>query len=230
MRRMHREAEVGRIKAVLFDLDGTLVHSEAVAIRSAQGVFERYGVRLDSAQAEAVTGKTWSAAMEEIERRVALPIPRDRLLGEILQDYRARMQSEVHPVPGCREAVEHFSLALRMGVVSGSYREEIESALQKLGIRRHFDPVLGAEDYIESKPSPEGYLKALSILGLQSSEVVIFEDSEPGVRSGLAAGCRVVLVRHCGSIRSDSPWIDKVHATIETFEGMTLEWLETIRS
>ncbi len=221
---------MARFQAVLFDLDGTLVHSEAVAIRSAQGVFEQYGVRLDAAQAEAVTGKTWSAAMEEIERRVALPISRDRLLGEILQDYRARMQSEVHPVPGCREAVEMFSAVFRVGLVSGSYREEIESALQRLGIRQHFDPVLGAEDYIESKPSPEGYLKALSILGVAPTQTVIFEDSEPGVRSALAAGCRVVLVRHCRSLRPDSPWIDQVHATIETFEGMTLEWLETIKS
>lgn len=217
-----------KFDAVLFDLDGTLVHSEAVAARTVEAVFQRHGRLLDPSISAAVTGKTWAAAMDEMEKGGALPAPRDRLLSEILDEYRLRLKTEVHPVPGSQSAVRALAARYRLALVSGSYREEILFALGMLKIVQHFDPILGAEDYENSKPAPDGYLKALSLLGVEPARAVVFEDSEPGIRSALAAGCRVVAVRHCQSISSRSPWLSKVHASVETLEPITPDSLEQL--
>ena len=220
--------------AVLFDLDGTLVHSEAVAARTVEAVFARYGRLLDPSLSAAVTGKTWAAAMDEMEKSAeiarggGLPAPRARLLAEILDEYRLRLKTEVHPVPGSEAAVRALAAQYRLGLVSGSYREEILFALGMLKIVKHFDPILGAEDYENSKPAPDGYLKALSLLGVAPSRAVVFEDSEPGIRSALAAGCRVVAVRYCQSISPRSPWLSQVHASVETLEQVSPEALERL--
>jgi HAD superfamily hydrolase (TIGR01509 family) len=215
------------IEAVLFDLDGTLVHSEAVAARTVGFVFAKHGTTLDPSHALAVTGKTWAAAMDELEKLAGLPAPRDQLLQEILEEYRVRLKTEVHPVPGSETAVVSLAARYRLALVSGSYREEILFALQKLRIIHHFDPILGAEDYLNSKPAPDGYLKALGILGVDPSRAVVFEDSEPGIRSAIAAGCRVIAVRHCGSLDERSPWLLRAHAIVDTLEDVHPGWLES---
>ncbi len=218
------------IEAVLFDLDGTLVHSEAVAARTVDFVFAKYGAVLDPSHALAVTGKTWSAAMDELERLAGLPAARDVLLQEILEEYRLRLRTEVHPVPGSENAVAQLAGRYRLALVSGSYREEILFALNMLRIVHHFDPILGAEDYLNSKPAPDGYLKALRLLGVDPARAVVFEDSEPGIRSALAAGCRVVAVRYCGSLDSRSPWLSRAHAVVDTLENVHPAWMESALS
>ncbi|MBU6375318.1 MAG: HAD family phosphatase [Bdellovibrionales bacterium] len=214
------------IRAVLFDLDGTLVHSEAVAARAVEDVFGRFGMRLQPTLAELVTGKTWTAALQELEQHVSLPLPREEFLDLIIEEYRIRLKTEVHPVPGGVEAITQLAPRYKLGLVSGSYREEILFALNKLQVIHHFGLILGAEDYLNSKPEPDGYLKALQLFGLQPQEAIVFEDSEPGIRSAIAAGCKVVLVRHCSSIRAGSPWIKQVHAQIDTLEGVTPDWIQ----
>jgi HAD superfamily hydrolase (TIGR01509 family) len=215
------------IEAVLFDLDGTLVHSEAVAARTVDFVFAKHGAVLDPSHALAVTGKTWSAAMDELEKLAVLPAARDVLLEEILQEYRLRLKTEVHAVPGSEAAVARLAAEYRLALVSGSYREEILFALNMLRITHLFDPILGAEDYPNSKPAPDGYLKALALLGVEPGRAVVFEDSEPGIRSALAAGCRVVAVRHCRSLDARSPWLARAHAVVDTLENVHPEWLQS---
>lgn len=214
------------IEAVIFDLDGTLVHSEAVAARAVAEVFARHGVMLDESHARAVTGKTWGAALDAIASRTALPaLSRDELLQQILSQYRVKLAHEVDAVPGSVEAVRSLAGGFKLGLVSGSYREEILFALGKLQIAQHFQPILGAEDYPRSKPAPDGYLSALSQMGVHPSKALVFEDSEPGIQSALAAGCQVVVVRHCQSLSPQSLWLRRAHALIDTLEGVTPQWV-----
>ncbi|MEN9723165.1 MAG: hypothetical protein RJB38_1151 [Pseudomonadota bacterium] len=221
-----RKTNGSEIRAVLFDLDGTLVHSEAVAARSVANVFSQHGVSLDERLAELATGRTWGAAFDLLEKAIALPIPKEELLKEVLQDYRMRMTTEVHPVPGSAAAVQSLASRCRLALVSGSFRQEILFALDQLQISKHFEFILGAEDYPQSKPAPDGYLKALALMQIPAHQALVFEDSEAGIRSALSAGCRVALVHHCRSLPSNSPWLEKVHARLETLEGVSAEWLE----
>ncbi|MFN7685831.1 MAG: HAD family hydrolase [Oligoflexia bacterium] len=208
------------IRGLLLDLDGTLIHSEPVAARALSEVLARYGHRLELEQADAVIGRTWQAALKILDHRLPATIGRQELLEEVLQLYRLKLSTEVAEVPGAAEAVRRLSKDFTIAVVSGSYRDEIEQALQGLGVRREVSLVLGAEDYPRSKPEPDGYLLALKRLGYHAGEVLVFEDSEPGMASGLAAGARVVAVTHCRSVPEDSPWLLRAHHLIENWNGV----------
>jgi HAD superfamily hydrolase (TIGR01549 family) len=215
---------------LLLDLDGTLIHSEPVAARSLVSVMARHGCAVDLTHADAVIGRTWKAAFEILERSVRFPIPSERLLEEVLADYRVRLANEVGEVPGAVAAIRRLAPEFRLAVVSGSFRDEIESALQKLGIRDQMQFILGAEDYPRSKPSPDGYQLALKRLGVDAKAAVVFEDSEAGIASGLAAGARVVTVTHCGSLPVDSEWAGKSHARIVDWSGVSGDWIRGLRA
>jgi len=220
--------QMAQIRTVIFDLDGTLIHSEGVAAAALISVFARYGVQLDSSHANSVVGRTWAAAFEILARQVSLPAQPARLLDETLEAYRIKLRTEVQEVPGAAAAVRRLAASFKLAVVSGSFREEVELALLKLGIRSHFDVVLGAEDYPRSKPAPDGYAMALGSLGCLPQETLIFEDSEAGIASGLASGCRVVSVAYCGSLPESSPWNARVHGTIDDWHPVTPEWVRAL--
>ncbi len=215
-------------RALLLDLDGTLIHSEPVAARSLLSVLGSHGCSIDPSLADAVIGRTWKAAFEILSGHVRFPAPPEQILEQVLADYRVRLRQEVGEVPGAVAAIRRLAPEFKLAVVSGSFRDEIESALSKLGIRSEIQFILGAEDYPNSKPAPDGYAKALGILGMDASSAVVFEDSEAGIASGLAVGARVVSVTHCGSLPQNSPWRSRVHASVVDWSGVSVDWIRSL--
>lgn len=216
-------------RVLLLDLDGTLIHSEPVAARSLISVLGQHGCSIDPQLADAVIGRTWKAAFEILSQHVCFPLPAAEILEQVLADYRIRLRHEVGEVPGAVAAIRRLAPDFQIAVVSGSFRDEIESALSKLGIRSHIEFVLGAEDYPNSKPAPDGYAKAIGMLGVDAGSAVVFEDSEAGIASGLAVGARVVSVTHCGSLPKGSPWSARVHASVVDWSGVSADWIRSLR-
>lgn len=75
----------------------------------------------------------------------------------------------------------HHSANLKSCIVSSGSMKTINIALNKFSIDHYFDFILASEDVIESKPSPEGFLKAIKISGIEPDDAIIFEDSEAGL-------------------------------------------------
>ncbi len=193
---------MAEIRAVFFDLDGTLIDSESQASEAVRQVCEEKGLKLPTFLLEKTYGKTWGAAFAEVAslhpefaRAFSGPEP-------FVARYREILRSEgVRAIPGAVEFVQTVADAgLDLCVVSGSGRAEITHALKGLGILEIFGGpsstrIFGAEDYARSKPAPDGFLKALAHVSLPPTETVVFEDSLPGVLSARAAGIRVVHVQ-----------------------------------
>ena len=94
---------------------------------------------------------------------------------------------------GARELVSLLSGAdIPVAIVSGSSRAEIKEALVELGFESQLAFYMGAEDYPEGKPAPDGYLKAARRLNVEPKDCLVFEDSEAGIASARNAGMRVV--------------------------------------
>lgn len=95
---------------------------------------------------------------------------------------------------------------IKTAVVTSSNRVKMESVYRKVpDFRLLFDEILTSEDFAESKPSPDCYLKAASRFSLNSADCVVFEDSFNGIRSGKAAGMRVVGLATTNSRESIAP-------------------------
>jgi HAD superfamily hydrolase (TIGR01509 family) len=194
------------IKTILFDMDGTLVDTELAAAKAVEACFASWNHEVRDEDAQFVTGRTWEKACEYLFSKYPPPMEKARAMEALLDSYRSRIETDLVEVPGAVIAVKDLAKEYPLALVSGSHRREILSILERLGIREHFKVILGAEDYPRSKPAPDGFLKALSLLNADPATTLVFEDSEAGVQAGLAAGLRVCVItstNHFGAKTDD---------------------------
>jgi beta-phosphoglucomutase len=184
-----------RVRAVIFDFNGTLSHDEPILLAIFQTLFAEYGRPLSAGEyfdelagrSDPEIVRTWlgadhPAVDEVIERRV--------------ERYR-ELAADGSTVPEeVREAVRYAAERVPVAVVSGAARAEIEPVLEAAGLAGHVRVLVAAEDVPHGKPAPNGYLRALELLGggLVASEVLVFEDTEAGVAAATAAGMRCIAV------------------------------------
>ncbi|MET8507141.1 HAD family hydrolase [Streptomyces sp. NPDC004787] len=176
-------------RALLLDMDGTLVNSDAVVERC----WRRWAVRhgLDPEEAlKVVHGRQGYATMA-----VLLP---DRPMAENHADNRAMLAEEtadldgVVPVPGAPAFLAALA-GLPHALVTSADRALSEARMGAAGLPMPQTRIT-AESVGASKPDPEGFLKGAAALGFEPADCVVFEDSEAGIQAGRAAGMRVVGV------------------------------------
>jgi HAD superfamily hydrolase (TIGR01509 family) len=179
----------------MFDFNGTLSHDEPILCEifcelfaeqgrplSAQEYFDELAGLSDPEIVRTWLGRDHPAVDEVIEQRSAR--------------YRARV-ADGSSVPGpVREAVSYAAARVPTAIVSGAARSEIELVVEAAGLSGLIAAIVAAEDVTDGKPSPDGYRRALALLdgAIEARDVLVFEDSEPGVASAKAAGMRCVAV------------------------------------
>lgn len=179
--------------AVLFDCDGVVADSEALAARLVAEELTARGWRMTATEAEEhFLGMALPAMRPVIEARVG-PLPA-RWAETLSLRIAEAMGREAMPVPGAIEAVQAVRRAgLPVAVASNSGRAELEAKLERLGLAEAFaGRVFSFEDVARPKPAPDIYLAAARSCGAAPAECVVVEDSLLGVRAGVAAGCRVL--------------------------------------
>ncbi|MBF4633067.1 HAD-IA family hydrolase [Agreia pratensis] len=174
-------------RAVLFDMDGTLVDSTAVVEQVWRAFASENGM---DAQAIIATGHGVRA--EDTMRRHG-PVGFDVATGaDRLFDLELAAVDGIVPVPGARAFVESLPTA-SIALVTSARRA---LALRRLEIADVPTPgvVVTAADVEHGKPAPDCYLLAARLLGVDPADAIVFEDAEAGIAAGLAAGMRTVVV------------------------------------
>jgi len=171
--------------ALLFDLDGTLVDTEALHRQAFQVVFGR-DIDMDY-YASQIAGRSNDRIMaaafpdRSVEEHLALSERKERL-------YRSFV-GRLDPTPGLPELLDW---AARHGfpcaVVTNAPRANATLVLAALGLGDRFDCVIAGDEVGRPKPHPEPYLSALAALGGDASRAVGFEDSLSGLSAAVAAG------------------------------------------
>jgi HAD superfamily hydrolase (TIGR01509 family) len=180
-----------RVEAVLFDMDGTLVDSDAAVERAWRAWARRFGV--DEARVLALAHGNTS---ERTVRRVA-PWLGDQEVARAAQAQLDLQYTDLHDVvaaPGAHDLLDLLEARrLPWAVVTSADRRLAEVRLAASGIE---PPLLvTVEDTARGKPHPDGYLKAAADLGIDPAACLVVEDSEPGVAAGHAAGMPVAALR-----------------------------------
>ncbi len=174
-------------RALLFDMDGTLVDSTAVVEVAWRRFADRF--RIDP---QLVLASIHGIRAEESIRRWAPPGTDIAAVVEELTEFEIREASHTLAVPGAVDFLDKVPLASHALVTSATLPLAV-ARMKGAGIRLP-QLVVSAEDVPHGKPAPDVYLLAADLLGVQPADAVVFEDAEAGIRAGLAAGMRVVVV------------------------------------
>lgn len=175
------------VRAVLFDMDGTLVDSTGV-VEQVWGVFAA-DYNLDI---EAILATSHGVQGIDTVRRFA-PADADHLA--IAADLMARelvSTDGIVEIPGALDFVASLP-ADAVALVTSATVSLAELRMNLAGIAIPAVSVT-AESVTRGKPDPEGFALAARRLGVEPSETVVFEDAEAGIAGALAAGCRVIVV------------------------------------
>ncbi|MER5856701.1 MULTISPECIES: HAD-IA family hydrolase [unclassified Streptomyces] len=176
-------------RALLLDMDGTLVDSDAVVERIWRRWAERHGLDGDAVM-KVVHGRQGHASMA-----VLLP---ERPVAQNLADNARMLAEETADMDG---VVEVPGAGVFLAALRGLPHALVTSADVALSTARMDaaglplpDVRITAESVGASKPDPEGFLKGAAELGVDPADCVVFEDSGAGIAAGRAAGMRVVGV------------------------------------
>ncbi|WP_344393200.1 HAD family hydrolase [Streptomyces vastus] len=176
-------------RALLLDMDGTLVNSDAVVERVWHRWAERNGLDGDEVM-KVVHGRQGHASMalllphRPMEKNIA---DNERMLAEETADLEG-----VVAIPGAAELLASLrGLGLPHALVTSADVPLSTARMAAAGLPLP-DVRVTAESVGASKPDPEGFLKGAAELGIAPSECVVFEDSGAGIAAGRSAGMRVV--------------------------------------
>lgn len=171
-----------QIRLVLFDLDGVLVDAKHIHFKALNDALaERYKITEEEHRSVYDGRKTFDKLTILTERK-GLPV---ELHNEIFDKKQLRTVELMHELPLNTNALSLFqeleSQGYMIGVCSNSIRRTVLTALSKSGLIEYCSVILSNEDVKNSKPHPEIYWKAMSMMGVLPEETVIIEDSPPGL-------------------------------------------------
>lgn len=211
---------VWRARGLLFDMDGTLVDSTSVV----ESLWVEFAQRYDLDPGEVIRYAHGRQTPDTVAR--FLPPGEDPVVV-----VRWLEGEELHRLDGVVEVAgaARFLASLgttMIGVVTSAPRQLALRRLVAAGIAPP-DLLVTAEDVAKGKPSPEGYLRAASALGLLARECVVFEDAEAGLLAARAAGSPAVVVGgHVSPTTAGLPrirdFVDLV-VTVAEADGAALE-------
>ena len=101
-----------------------------------------------------------------------------------------------------RDAIRYAAERVPLAICSGAARAEIEPVVEAAGLTPCFRAIVSSDDVVHGKPDPEGYAKALTLLGVNGADTIVFEDTEAGIASARAAGVGRVLAMR-GTLEPD---------------------------
>jgi beta-phosphoglucomutase family hydrolase len=185
-----------KYNALIFDMDGTIVHNMPIHNQAWHDTLAEAGVQIDMDEFNrATTGKK----TPEILRL---------MLGSQLSDaevaywgdrkealYRERFSCCREPLPGLLHLLDQaHALGLPMAVASAAPPENIAFILDELDLRRHFQAVVGADQIQNGKPNPEIFLKAAQIMGIEPIHCLVFEDALAGIEAARRANMDAIMI------------------------------------
>ncbi|MCB1958037.1 MAG: HAD family phosphatase [Rhodocyclaceae bacterium] len=184
------------IRAVIFDMDGVLLDSERIAYAIGRDVSRDMGIPWRHEVAMQMIGLN----SREHERLLKGAYGEDFPVAEHHEEFGRRYEAVIAsgriPLkPGVLELLELLdALDLPRAVATSTRRSRALPKLEAVGLLKRMDGVVGGDEVPRGKPAPDIFLAAATLLEARPSACLVIEDSNAGVRGGLAAGAQVVMV------------------------------------
>src|SRR5882757_588838 len=183
------------IRAIAWDIDGTLIDSEPLHHEALVNASLRFGVDLRDLSGETYQGVHMRDVWTALRGRFPESLDREAWMTAIEAYYDANRQ-KLRPIDGAVAVVRQLSeLGVVQACVSNSRRVTVDANIAALGIAEHILFSVSLDDVDYGKPAPHPYRLAIRKIDMQSEEIIAVEDSETGARSATTAGLKVAGYR-----------------------------------
>jgi HAD superfamily hydrolase (TIGR01509 family) len=219
---------VSGIDAIVFDLDGVLVDSEAVWDEARRAVVADAGGSWRERATTDMMGMSAPEWSRYLHDELGVPLDpeeiNDRVVAAVLERYR----SELPLLPGAVDTVKRLAARWPLGLASSANRPVIDAVLATAGLTECFRATVSSEEVARGKPSPDVYLAAADRLGVDPERAAAVEDSSNGLRSAAAAGMAVIAVPN-QRFPPDQDALELADLVIHSLDELTVQAVEELR-
>jgi beta-phosphoglucomutase len=176
------------LKALIFDMDGTLVHSDPVHLEAFAEVLKPEGVTIDEEiYRSTIVGRTNEAIFASLLPH--LSVERHVVYADEKEAAFRRMARDLEPLEGLLDLLDWAEVrSIKIALVTNAPRLNADHMLEALGLVERFPVQITIDQVEHGKPHPLPYLTALERLNLAPEEAIAFEDSPSGMRAAKGAG------------------------------------------
>lgn len=209
----------------LFDLDGVLIDSERIYTKIWEAIEEQWPTGVENF-AYKIKGTTLEDILDHY-------FPDEDVRKQVVKElYRLEGMMIYGPKPGALEFIESLNVHnIPIALVTSSNAKKMQHLWNDMpGFKEEFNVIITGDEVTNSKPDPEGYLKAAAKIGVRPTACAVFEDSLQGVKAGKAAGAYVVGV--AGTLKAEdiAPYSDVVVDSVADVDIVELEKILSRRS
>ena len=188
------DRKAGGIAAVIFDLDGVLVDSEAVWDEVRRRFTEENGGHWHSGAQRDMMGMSSVEWSRYVRDRLGVQMEPEQISEAVANAVAEVYREQLPLLPGALESVRALAAEWPLGLASSSNSHVIDLVLELAGIADDFQATVSSEEVRAGKPAPDVYLEAAKRLGVAPSACAAIEDSTNGLRSARAAAMAVIAV------------------------------------
>ena len=201
-----RQIDAKSLKAVLFDVDGTLAHSDPIHFRVFREMLVEKGFREGKPIDESFFNRNISGRSNDAITRDFFPTwtdaEREHFTLEKEGKYREEAAVHLEPVEGLEQLCTYVKeRGLKCAAVTNAPRKNAELMLGVLGLSNFFDLVVIGDECKRAKPFPDPYQKALHHFGIEPHEAFVIEDSTSGLSAAVAADIPAIGI--CTSLKPE---------------------------
>ena len=176
------------LKAVLFDMDGTIIDSEPYWLKSEQALAAEHAAEWTEQDGQRVIGLSLTESSKLIKEHIGSELEIDEIVQRLSNSVNSQLAKEIPWRPGAQELIRELRRKnIKTALVTMSLRKTALQVVEAMPFKA-FDVVIAGDDVVHGKPHAEPYLKAAAALGFAPSECIAFEDSITGILSAEAAG------------------------------------------
>jgi HAD superfamily hydrolase (TIGR01509 family) len=206
--------------AVFFDMDGLFANSEPLWLEGETELMARYGHKWTHADQVHCLGGPLTRVGEYMFSLVSVETP-EFFTKTLVDIVVAKLSAGTQLMPGAQKLARALKAAgVPIAMVSASPRNIVNAVLS--GVDHDFATTISSDDVKNTKPDPEGYLKAAEFFGVDIAQCLIFEDSLTGVLAATSSGAFLIAVPHFVTV-NESPRV----RVIKSLEELDIEALKS---
>jgi beta-phosphoglucomutase family hydrolase len=209
-----------KIKAMIFDMDGTVVDSNKLDYEAWKSILNDHDVNLEykeyikllGATSQEIIKKYLDVDEEEINKMIE---KRESLFREFVEE------KGLQPMPHIQVLLEQIKKAdMKTALATGAQREKLDFMLEKIGLGKYFDEIVTADDVEKGKPNAETFLIAAEKLNVSPKEVIVWEDAEKGVAAAKNGDLLCIAIT---TTNGGKKGLESADLIIDSYEHIQLE-------